>query len=334
MADFTFLDNFTFANPGWLLLLIPTICLIFIRGRKRTPETITFSSLSVLASLGQKPSRAAGGIRFPLMIFALIAAIIGLARPQWTNSYTERTASGIDIILAIDISKSMETVDFAVQGQRTTRMVVAKATAENFIEQRKDDRLGIVAFAGRPYVTSPITLDHEWLIGKLRELDPDLIGEQGTAIGSAIAASATRLDGREAKSKIIVLLTDGANNSGKLSPIEAAKLAKELDIKIYTVAIGSEKGRLSRDVQATPKQEFNPEVLQEIAKLTEAEYFHAKTTDDLVDTFATIDELEKTEIKTHTIVDVKELFPYYVGAAILLSLCSLLVQSLRPTPAP
>ena len=152
---------------------------------------------------------------------------------------------------------------------------------DDFISRRPDDRMGLVAFAGRPRDASPITLDHKWLRKALSEIrlndeyDRGTVKEQGTAIGSALAAAASRLDARDAKSKIILLITDGASNSGKISPLEAAEEIKALGIKTYTVAIGTKEGRVSRGIQSFPRQEFDLPTLRKIAKETGAEHFWA-----------------------------------------------------------
>ncbi len=327
-------QQLTFAQPWWLLGLPLLVPFFFLRGKAGTPTAITYSSLSILVSLGQKPKRFPGAISFALMILALACAIIAMARPQLRNELSERTASGVDIILAIDISYSMQIVDFRLNGRRAQRITTAKATAEAFIKQRPNDRIGIVAFSGRPYVTSPITLEHDWLIDQLRELQPGLVKEQGTAIGSAIAASATRLHERKSKSKVVILVTDGSNNSGRIAPIEAAKHAAKLGVKIYAIAIGTEQGRLTNGMQVHPQQEFDTQTLQEIARLTGGEYFRVRNTSNLRDTFGSIDQLEKTEIKQHSVVTTEELFPWLATASLILALAALTTQSLNPPPAP
>ena len=329
-----FLQQFTFANPSWLWGLLALIPLLFISGKSGTPTAITYSSLSILASLGSKPKRLPGFFTFSLMLIALIFALLAMARPQLRNVESESKASGIDIILAIDISYSMQIVDFVLNGRRAQRISVAKNTAEAFINQRENDRIGIVAFSGRPYITSPITLEHEWLIDKLRELQPGLVKEQGTAIGSAIAASASRLHERESKSKVVVLVTDGSNNSGRIAPVEAAKQAAVLGIKVYAIAIGTEQGRLNNNIQAHPQQEFDTKTLQDIATITGGEYYRVKDTDKLRDTFNSIDQLEKTEIKQHNIVTIEELFPWFATAAFIFATLSLIMQAFKRSTAP
>ncbi len=160
------------------------------------------------------------------------------------------------------------------------------------------------------------------------------IEADGTAIGSAIAAATTRLTEREAKSKIIVLVTDGDSNSGKLDPIQAARLAATLGVRVYTVAIGTEEGRLSRRQTAMPRQEFDVETLRKIAEITGAEFYHATTTEGLRDTFATINTLEKSEAKRQTVIDSRDLYPWCVAASFLFAFAALSSMALNPPPVP
>lgn len=325
-------EHFQFANPLWLLLLLLVPFLWFLAGRLGAPSSVVFPSLSILGTLSRKPKRLAGGLALSLLPLGLAALALALARPQWTKTYTSRKASGIDIVVALDVSYSMEIPDFIVKRRRTRRIDIAKSVTASFIEQRTNDRIGMIAFAGRPYQVSPITLDHSWLVTNLEKVQLGEIDEQGTAIGSAIAASASRLQKRDSKSRIVVLVTDGANNSGKLDPIEAAKLAKELDIRIYTIAIGTENGRVTR--QQFPQQEFDVTSLQEIAKITGAEFYRARDTESLQETFATINELEKTEVETSKVVNITELYSYFALAGFLLSAASIVRFALNPPPTP
>ena len=266
-----FLNHFVFAHPVWLLLLLPILGLLILRRGRGAAAAVVFPNLSVLASLGQRARHISGGWGVPLAYLALITTILALARPVWRNQFLSRSASGIDIVIAFDVSLSMDIDDFVDQGRRARRIDVAKMVVDDFISRRPDDRIGLVAFAGRPRDCSPITLDHKWLRRALENLrlndqyDRGTIKEQGTAIGSALAAAATRLDARDAKSKIIVLITDGASNSGKIAPVEAAELAKKLGIRIYTIAIGTTEGRVDTNIMRSPYQEFDLPTLQKIA---------------------------------------------------------------------
>ncbi|MES2439457.1 MAG: VWA domain-containing protein [Verrucomicrobiota bacterium] len=334
-----FLEHFRFAQPGWLLLLIPAVLLLALRRGKGSEAAVVFPNLSVLVSLGKRVRSVAWNFGLPLAFLALICAILAMARPVWRNQYQSRTASGIDIMIAFDVSLSMKIDDFIDQGERVQRIVVAKKVVDDFIGRRPEDRMGLVAFAGRPRDASPITLDHQWLRNALNELklndrdDMGTIKEQGTAIGSALAAASVRLEARDAKSKIIVLITDGASNSGKISPLEAAEHAKTLGIKIYTVAIGTKEGRVDRSIMTFPYQEFDLPTLQKIANLTGGEHYWAQDLAALKKTFTTIDNLEKTDAKSLTVIDDTELFPWFVGATLLAALAAAIYLALNPPPS-
>ena len=323
MADF--IEHFTFVQPGWLLLLVPSILLLVLRRGKGATGAVVFPNLGVLLSLGKKVNRLAWNVGIPLLFTSFVFAIIGMARPVWRNEYKSRVASGIDIVIAFDVSLSMDIDDFRMDGQPIRRIDAAKRVVDAFISQRPDDRIGLVAFAGRPVSVCPITLDHDWLrLGldglQLNRQGVGTVKEQGTAIGSALATAATRLDNREAKSKIIVLITDGASNSGKISPLEAAKHIKTLGIKTYTVAIGTKEGRVSGRIQTFPRQEFDLPTLQKIASETRGEHFWAQSLEDLKKNFQTINSLEKTESRSVTVTDDKELFEWFVGVSLLAAL--------------
>jgi len=179
-----------------------------------------------------------------------------------------------------------------------------------------------VAFAGRPVSVSPITMDHDWLRSGLNRLQLNRNGmgtvkEQGTAIGSALSTAGTRLDNRDSKSKIIVLITDGASNSGKISPLDAAKHIKTLGIKTYTVAIGTKEGRVSGSIQAFPRQEFDLPTLRKIASDTGGEHFWAQNLEDLEKNFQTIDQLEKTESRSLKVTEDRELYIWFIGLSLL-----------------
>ena len=329
------IEHFRFAQPYWLLLLIPVALLPLLRRGRGADAAIRFSSLSVLVSLGAKVRRTAFSIGLPILLLALVPAILAMARPVWRNELQARSASGIDIVVALDVSLSMSIDDFFTPDGRPLRRIdAAKAVVDDFISGRPDDRIGLVIYSGQPYVSGPITLDHDWLLKKLGEVELEILQEQGTAIGSAIAASADKLNARDAKSKIVVLITDGASNSGKLSPVEAAEHAKTLGIKIYTVAIGTKEGRVSGNIQRFPRQEFDLPTLKKIAALTGGEHYWAQSVAALVDTFETIDRLEKSESRARTVTDDTELFMAFLGVAALFAVVGGLVIALNPPPSP
>ena len=329
-----FLEHFRFAQPQWLLLLIPCVLLVLLRRGRGAEAGIRFSHLGILISLGARVRQSAFSIGAPILLAALVPSILAMARPVWRNVYQSKSASGIDIVVALDVSLSMSIDDFVYQGMPQMRLDAAKDVVHEFIKGRPSDRMGLVLYSGQPYIAGPITLDHEWLLTKLGEVRLEILKEQGTAIGSAIAASADKLNARDSKSRIIVLITDGASNSGKISPIEAAELAKTLGIKIYTVAIGTEEGRVSRGIQRFPRQEFDLPTLRKIAALTGAEHYWAQTLAELATTFRTIDELEKSEVQALTVTEDTELFQWFVAFAALMAVMGALVIALNPPPAP
>ena len=334
-----FLDHFRFNQPAWLLLTLPLLLALFLRRGRGAEAAVTFPNLSILMSLGRQVRETAGGISLPLAAIALLFAIFAMARPVWRNEYQSRNASGIDIMIALDVSLSMDIDDFVDEGQRAKRIDVAKAVVDDFIGRRPDDRMGLVAFAGRPRDASPITLDHKWLRRALDELrlndqfERGTVKEQGTAIGSALAAAASRLDARDAKSKIILLITDGASNSGKISPVEAAEHAKTLGVKIYTIAIGTKEGRVDRSIMRFPYQEFDIPTLKKIASLTGGEHYWAQNLKSLRETFTTINQLEKTEARSLTIIDDRELFHWFALPSLVASLACAARLAFNPPPA-
>lgn len=314
-----------FAEPQWfwLLALLPVIALL--RGARGSGPAVAFSSLHLLRQIS-KPGRSTLGMVSAALPYATLAlAIAALARPQHVRINESIKASGIEIIMAIDVSLSMSIEDFTLGDRVVNRLDVAKKVTREFIEGRASDRIGLVAFAGRPYVPSPLTLDHNWLLDTLREQVKIGLVEDGTAIGSAIGAAARRLDNRsaDAKSKIIVLLTDGSNNSGNLTPMDAARLAQTLGVKIYTIAVGTEgmhriplPDRTGRFLPGV-RQEFDLDLLKQIADMTNGRFFRAQDTQALEQIFKTIDTMEKTEIKRQTMVEKDELFAWFLAAALV-----------------
>jgi Ca-activated chloride channel family protein len=346
--------DYVLAEPWWLLLLLAIPLLMFLGFRRGTRSWIIYPTLRVLGTLGfnakDRPFRFA-----PLILpLILIPAIIALTRPQEAKSRTSRTASGIDIMIALDVSYSMSTADFfdstGLMRRPERRIDAAKKIITEFIKRRPDDRIGIVSFAARPYTVAPVTLDHEILEYTLQ--DVALVNnktESGTAIGSAIIAAAERLEKlhldddddeeeeeeeeslQKTKSKVIVLVTDGASNSGQLSPIEAAGIVSDLKIKIYPVAIGTPQGRLRG---ASTVQEFDTETLKEISEITEGDFYRALDYVGLREAFDSIDELEKTEVKRNTWIVRKELYPWFVGPSVILVLGFLALTAFNPPPMP
>jgi Ca-activated chloride channel family protein len=322
-----------YANPWllWLLLLLPFLALL--RSARGNAPAVLFSSVETLRTLG-KPRRSRAGAWFlGLFLCSLGVFILGLARPRLATVSSRIEASGIDIMLALDVSRSMLAEDIVIGREQGNRIEAVKKLTAEFIAGRPNDRIGITAFAGRPYLVSPLTLDHDWLARNLERLRIGLV-EDGTAIGLAIASSANRLkDRKDAKTRIVVLLTDGDNNAGKIAPIAAAEAAHTLGIKIYTVGVGSE-GMASIPVplpdgrtvyQQIPVQVDEPS-LREIAKIGEGQYFRATDARSLQRIFEQIDQLEKTKVELSSSTSYVELFPWFVKAGLLLLLLSVLLH--------
>ena len=318
--------TFQLAYPWALALLALIPLLALLKSRSGNQGAVLFSSLHILNRLGPIARGRAGGFRLASLFLSLICLILALTRPQWINRTELVAESGIELILAIDVSRSMQVEDFRIEGSRANRLQAAKKVTRDFIRGRTTDRIGILAFAGRPYLASPLTLSKAWLEGE-QGLGRVQIGmvEDGTAIGSALAAAAKRLDKRPSKSKVIVLLTDGVNNAGKLSPLEAAKLAHTLGIRVYTIAVGT-YGDYVVQTPAGPQrltQEFDEETLKEIARIADGEYFMAQDTSCLEKIFGLIDEMEKTETKRQTRIEASELFQWFAIAGLCFCLLTL-----------
>jgi Ca-activated chloride channel family protein len=318
-----FLPNHQFAFPWYLLLLLGLPLLAWLRGRAGSAPAVVFPGVALLQGLGRRSHSRAGGFSMNLLHASLALAIIALARPQRVVSYEEVKSEGIAIVVACDVSLSMRIQDFYIGGMQVNRLTAAKRVLTDFIKGRPMDRIGIVAFAGAPYKPCPPTLDHDWILNNMDRIDTGLI-EDGTAIGSGIAAAARQLDEQKVRSKVIVLLTDGANNSGKLSPQDAAELAVSVDppIRIHTVSIGTPGMHLIRlpsgQIINSHRQEFDPETLEEVARIGGGTAHRAEDLSTLENIFRTIDELEKTEITRRKIMETQELFVWFLVPAMAL----------------
>ena len=320
------LSEFSFAHPWLLLLLLGIPVLAWLKGKFGGTAAVTFSTTSMLAEIGSRQRNRAGAFLAGLSYLALALFIIALARPHLGRVTTRVQATGVDIMLVLDVSRSMLAEDFTIGNSRANRIDAVKIVTEQFIRQRPNDRIGIVAFAGRPYLVSPLTLDHDWLIRNLERLRIGLV-EDGTAIGSAIASAANRLKDKEAKTKLIVLLTDGDNNAGKVQPLTAAEAAKALGIRIYTIGAGTEgeapfplQNAFGRTVYRNVLVKFDEKTLGEIATITSGQYFRATDTNSLRKIFSEIDKMEKTKIEVERTAQYRDLFHYVLipGIACLL----------------
>jgi len=313
--------SLSFAHPWLLLLLLLLPALALLGGARGQAPAVVYSSIAPLRALGRFRRARAGNVLLGLLLLGLALGIVALARPQLGRTVSRVQASGIDIMLAIDVSRSMLAEDLSIGNERANRLDAVKQVTEKFIESRPNDRIGILCFAGRPYLVSPLTLDHDWLLKNLERVRIGLV-EDGTAIGSAIASAANRLKDKEAKSKIIVLLTDGDNNAGKVTPATAAEAAKALGIKVYTVGAGTRgyapvpvQDRFSgRTFYQNIRVEVDEKTLREIAALTNAQYYRATDGKSLREIFEQIDKMEKSTVELDQYKQYRDLFPWFLGA--------------------
>jgi Ca-activated chloride channel family protein len=314
--------RFLYPTFLWLLVLLPFLALL--RGRRGPVATIRYSSAEIARQVARETRSRAGRWRMPLMLLAIALIVVALARPQFGRSTATVEASGVDMILAMDCSGSMEALDFTLDGDRANRLDVVKSVVSKFIDARPNDRIGLVGFAGAPYLVSPLTLDHDWL---QQNLDRVKVGsvEDGTAIGSALAASVNRLREQPGKSKIVVLLTDGQNNAGRVLPATAAQAAKTLGVKVYTIGAGV-RGEAPIPVTdafgnkrlAMARVDVDEETLQKIATETGGKFFRATDTQSLKNIYTEIDRLEKTTHQLKNFQHRTELFAWAVVPALAL----------------
>jgi Ca-activated chloride channel homolog len=324
-----------FLQPEWLWLmgLLPIVMLW--RGRRGPIAAIEYSDVGLARDVARRSRSRIGVLVWLLPILAGVLMIVALARPQRDHSRTQVTANGIDIVLGLDVSGSMQALDFEINNQRVNRIEVVKSVVSKFIDERPDDRIGLIAFAGAPYLVSPITLDHDWLQQNLERVN---IGsaDDGTAIGSAIAAGVNRLRMTTAKSKVVILLTDGVNNTGKISPIAAAEAAKAMGVKVYTIGVGvrgkapipvkDEAGRLHLIMAQVDVDE---KTLQAVAEMTGGKFYRATDTDSLQKIYEQINRFEKSAQTVQKFEHVEELYPWALIPALGILGLGLILQQTR-----
>ena len=261
-----------------------------------------------------------------LRLAGLILIILALSRPVSPVADSKIESEGIDIVLALDCSTSMLAEDFKLAGTRRNRLDVVKDVVKDFVKARKSDRIGIIAFAARAYTVCPLTLDYGWLLENLSRVRTGLI-EDGTAIGSGLASSLNRLKDSDAKSKVVILLTDGRNNTGDISPSTAAEAAMALKIKVYTIGAGTKglapypvKDFFGNTVYQSIEIDIDEDTLKGIADKTRGRYFRATDTESLREIYKEIERMEKTKIEEKGFLEYNELFPYFLipGAVLLL----------------
>ncbi|MGC1514830.1 MAG: VWA domain-containing protein [Maribacter sp.] len=318
------LENISFANPGffWLFLLLPIAILWYVFKQREETASLRISSLKGFNYKSILPKLKPG--LFLLRLLALSAIIVAMARPQTEDISTRsKTTKGIDIVMAIDVSSSMLARDL-----KPNRLSALKEVAADFIKKRPNDRIGLVAYAGEGYTKTPITTDKAIVLNALREITYGQL-EDGTAIGMGLATSVNRLKESVAKSKIIILLTDGVNNSGFIEPRTAADLATEFDIKTYTIGLGTNGNAMtpiSYNADGSYRYgmrqvEIDEALLKDIAQVTGGKYFRATDNASLEEIYDEINKLEKTEVEEFRYYRYEEKFrPWILLAGALLVL--------------
>ena len=306
----------TFAHPHFLLLLLLLPVLAWLKGKIGFQPAFLYSSVQLVRGITGITRSRAGSILLKLRWLALALFILALARPQLGEGETKITASGIDIVIAIDLSGSMSSEDFQLQGQRVNRLMIAKDVLQKFIARRPNDRIGLVAFATDAYIAAPLTLDHDFLLQNLERLEIAAPGKDQTAIGSALAAALNRLRELKSKSKIVILMTDGQNNAGKVPPLTAAEAAQTLKVKVYTIGVGTRGmapipyiDAFGRKRSKQQPVDIDEDTLTQIAKRTGGKYYRADKTETLRSVYDEIDQLEKTEVEVKKYQRYRELFP-------------------------
>ena len=304
-----------------LLLLLPVAALL--KGRRGQPAAFVYSSVGLLSGLTNVRRSHAGALLAALRWLALAAFIIALAQPRLMKSTTEVKASGIDIVCALDLSGSMKTQDYIINHQQISRIDMAEPVLKQFIEGRPNDRIGLVVFAVQAFIASPLTLDHDFLLETIDQIGIGAINSDATAIGDGLTTALNRLREVKSKSKIIVLMTDGANNSGVISPLTAAQAAKALGVKIYTIGLGNRE--IVQQMGLPPGYLPDEETLQKIAELTGGKYYRADNAEKFEKIYAEIDKLEKTEAVINKYTEYKELFAWVVAAGLALLLIEIVL---------
>jgi Ca-activated chloride channel family protein len=330
------MNNITFANPNllYLLLLIVPVIVWYVLNYKRTHASIQVSTIKGIGENHITYKHILRHVVFAFRVISIALIIMAIARPQSTLSWKNEESEGIDIILALDISSSMLARDF-----QPDRMEAAKDLAIQFISGRRNDRIGLVVFSGESFTQCPLTTDHSVLINLFRDIKSGMI-EDGTAVGLGLATSVSRLKESDAKSRVIILLTDGVNNRGAITPATAAELAQTFGIRVYTIGVGTE-GMAPYPVN-TPfgiqlrnmPVEIDEETLQEIADNTGGEYFRATNNTKLKEIYEQIDQLEKSKIEVKEFSQKDEEFLIFVLFAAFLLLSDMFLRNtlLRQIP--
>jgi len=307
----------------WFLLLIPLVAYLFWAVKRK--RGLKFSSVKLLrhAGSGKTIKHLIGK---SLVLLGIVASLVALARPQTTIRTDFIPQHGVDIAMILDVSGSMQSVDFL-----PNRLEVARSTIDSFISGRASDRISLIVFAGSAFTRIPLTLDHNVVRESLAEITQGSVNEDGTAIGMAISVGLNRLKKSEAASRVIILVTDGDNNAGSIDPMTASQLARDLGIRIYTIGIGSDELILPVEMFGRTQYQryqggFNEDLLKQIAENTGGLYFRAMDPKTLEQVFSTIDLLEKSDFENESMIDYNELAFPLIKAALVLLLAGIIID--------
>ena len=328
-------------DPWWLLAVVLVALVTFVGIRRAGSARVRFPHLGTIRAAGGQVGWVRRWLPLALRVAALLMIVWTMARPQGGNKMIEVTTEGIDIVLTIDTSGSMEALDFDPVKHERTRLDVAKETVAAFVEARGNDRIGSVVFGAEAYTQCPMTTDYTILKMLMADLHIGMAGD-GTAIGDALGVSVQRLKDLESKSRIAILLTDGRNNVGKLEPAQAAAIARTEGVKVYTIGVGTAgepapfkvRGLLGGTKIIHRQMDLDEATLRMIAETTGGAYFTASDTDTLQKVYDTINELEKTKIETIEHVDYHEAWGLYLLAALLLILAEIVLVNTRLRKVP
>jgi len=305
-------------------LPLPWLCYRFLPKAYNRDASLYVPFFKSLTSIQSATSRVSARNRL-VALFAILAWLMLLtaaSRPQWVGDPIQLPTTGRDLMLAVDISGSMEAQDIQLNGQNATRLQVVKSVVGDFVERRTGDRLGLILFAAHAYIQAPLTFDRATVGTLLEEAEIGIIEESATAIGDAIGLGVLHLRNRPENSRVLVLLTDGVNNAGAVSPEQAGQLAQQENIKIYTIGIGADQvvQRTFFGARAiNPSAELDEAVLTQIAESTGGRYFRARDVNDLVEIYEELDRLETIEQDEQTYRPTRVLFYWPLGAALLIS---------------
>ena len=324
---------FLFKDPVMFWLLLPLPIVLVVDRSRRSGSSFMFSSEDLVKDLKPTARIRLGKSLIILKITAIALMIMALARPQAILDSSKTVSEGVDIVLVIDTSTSMLAEDFMLGSKRINRFDLVREVVKDFIKKRKDDRIGMVAFAARAYTVCPLTTDYAWLNENLDRVRVGMI-EDATAVGSSIASSVNRLRSSKTKSKIIILLTDGVNNAGNISPLVAAEAAKALKIKIYAIAVGTKglspypmKDYYGRTIYRNIPIEIDEESLRKIAETTGGKYYLATDTEKLRNIYDEINRLEKSNIEHFGYREYSELFYYFLIPGMMLLAIGILLSN-------